>query len=54
MQQKSSFRNGEGQRLIHGPSINRLEASKEKCKCGKAKFEYQKVCGECYLKELKR
>ena len=31
--------------LLHsGP-----ELESDKCKCGKDKFKYQKVCGECYL-----
>jgi len=48
-----SFRNGEGSGLIH--FIGRIEeASKEKCKCGKGKFNYQKICGEGYLKELNK
>jgi hypothetical protein len=24
-----------------------------KCKCGKEKFDWQEVCGDCYQKELK-
>lgn len=44
-----SFRNGEGSGLVH--TFNEgLPVSKTKCKCGNTKFDYQKVCGACYLK----
>lgn len=44
------FRNGEGSGLVHLPGES-LPVSEEKCKCGKTKFSYQRVCGECWLKD---
>ena len=45
------IRNGEG-KVTHRPSEKVLEVSDEKCECGSTKFTYQKVCGQCYLKNL--
>lgn len=46
-----TFRNGEGSNLKHLPGTS-LPIAKEKCECGNSKFDYQKVCGQCYLKKL--
>jgi hypothetical protein len=53
MKRPDNFRNGEGSGLMHFVSDCKYELSKQKCKCGNDKFEYQKVCGLCYLKNIK-
>lgn len=45
------FRNGEGSGLKHFLPQPKYQNSKEKCKCGNDKFDYQKICGVCWLKE---
>ena len=52
MKRPENFRNGEGSGLTHfiGESVYKSD----KCKCGKNKFTYQKVCGECWLKNQKK
>jgi hypothetical protein len=51
MKRPEGFRNGEGSGLMHF-SGEPIPSNKKKCKCGNTMFYYQKICGQCYLKNL--
>jgi len=48
MKRPGKLRNGEGSGLMHTIGI---PLPTNKCKCGKIKFKYQKVCSDCYWKK---